>query len=482
MESESSSLAKNSIFNVAHKVLNTIFPLITSIYVSHILLADGIGSVSKAQNIVSYFTLIAALGLPNYGTREIAKVREDNEKTNQLFTELFLINLCSTIFCTITYLILICNVTSFHENIGLYIVVGLPIIFNAINIEWFYQGFEKYQYIAIRSFVVKIICLVLVFCFVRSRQDIVKYGFIVSLGTCGNYILNIISLRDFNLRFNFKNFNPFRHLKPVFILLVTTVSIELYTLLDTTMLGIFCEDENVGYYTNIIKMVKVVITVITAIGGTLLPRLSYYSSKGDLEKAGDIVNKVFLIMLFLFVPCTIGFFVCSDLIVPVLFGSSFMPAVQTLKIASFLVLALGFSNLFGTQILLTFNEERKLLICTAIGAVINITLNAFLIPRFMQDGAAFASVISEAMVTLLTYNFARKFIKIRVNWKNIFDILFASVIMTIILYLIKINLNAGMIVKLVICVVIGVATYFGVNFILKDSVIQELLRLVNKEK
>ena len=66
------SLARNSIYNIIYKCLNVVFPLITAGWVSRILMAEGIGKVSSAQNIVQYFTILAALGLPTYGTKVVS--------------------------------------------------------------------------------------------------------------------------------------------------------------------------------------------------------------------------------------------------------------------------------------------------------------------------------------------------------------------------------------------------------------------------
>ncbi|HEY8390332.1 MAG TPA: oligosaccharide flippase family protein [Clostridia bacterium] len=101
------SLAKNSVYNIFYKLLNIVFPLLTSAYVARILLPDGVGKVAYALNIVQYFLLVAALGLPNYGTREIARVRDDRNKLNSLFSELFIINAISTTICILAYYSLI---------------------------------------------------------------------------------------------------------------------------------------------------------------------------------------------------------------------------------------------------------------------------------------------------------------------------------------------------------------------------------------
>ena len=155
------TIAKNAVFNMVYKALSVIFPLVIVSYASRKLGANGIGEVSSAQNIVTYFTMFAALGIPSYGVRAIAQSRKDKEKCNKTFTELFIVNLCSTCVCTLLYFILL-KIISIQTGILNYIFAIL-IVFNIFNVEWVYEGFEKYQYIAIRSFVVKGISMLLLF-------------------------------------------------------------------------------------------------------------------------------------------------------------------------------------------------------------------------------------------------------------------------------------------------------------------------------
>lgn len=131
---------KNSIYNVIYTVANILFPFLTSIYVSRILLPVGVGRVASAQNIASYFVTIAALGLPSYGVREFAKVREKEGERNKLFTELLLLNVISTSFAVIGYFILVFANGGFHGEWLLYAACGLAIFFNYLNIDWMYQG------------------------------------------------------------------------------------------------------------------------------------------------------------------------------------------------------------------------------------------------------------------------------------------------------------------------------------------------------
>jgi len=476
------SLIKNSFYNVVYKVLNVVFPLLTATYTARIIFADGVGEVSYAQNIVSYFTTIAALGIPNYGIREVAKVKHDVKKSNVLFNELLVINTISTTICIILYYILINIVIAFKSNIKMYYAVGLLLVFNYINIDWFYQGKEEYVYIAKRSFVIKLISLIAMFIFVRTPNDTIKYALITCFALGGNNVLNILNLRKYQIKINIKNINVLQHLKPIFILLASVISIELYTMLDVTMIGMYCDSSAVAYYTNSMKLVKMLITVITAIGAVLLPRMSQYYTEGNIKQCEFVVNKVFRLMLFLFIPCEIGIILSSELIMPIMFGETFIPAIGTLKITGLLICSLGFSNLFGTQILLTFGQEKKLLYCTLAGAFSNIIMNSFLIPRFQQNGAAIASVISESLVTILAYLFSSKYIRIYLKKNFVISLTVSSIFMFVFIKLLMQISISFVYVKLSIIILSGCIIYFGFNLLMRNSELYELFDILKKKR
>lgn len=284
--SKNKSLTTNAIFNIIYRVLNVIFPLISATYVARVLLPEGVGHVSFAQNIVSYFTMLAALGIPSYGTREISKCRDDQNHTNRVFSELFIINAFSTLICLAVYTILI--LTHFTSDLQLYLVCGLLIVFNFINIDWFYQGKEEYAYIAVRSSIIKILSILLLFVFVKDRTDYLNYALITCLATGGNYIFNVFHARKY-VRFTLKNLEFKRHLQPIMYLVICVVAAELYSKVDTTMLGSSCSNQIVGFYTNAQKMTSLVITMATAISAIFLPRISYYFLK-DRDKYNECIS------------------------------------------------------------------------------------------------------------------------------------------------------------------------------------------------
>lgn len=462
----------NTFFNMFYKVINLLFPLVTLIFVSRILHAEGIGKVSSAQNIVSYFTLIAGLGIPNYGIREIAK---NQKNKNTVFWELFIINACSTSACIISYYIWIHKCGKFNSEIILYDIVGLSILFNYINVDWFYYGCEKYDYIAIRSLITKILSFMGLFFVVREEDDYYKYALILCLATGANYICNIINLHNEKLRLTHnERYNFRRHIKSILILLSTTISIELYTLLDTTMLTFWTNDTCVGLYSNAGKLVKTVIILLVSVSGALLPRLTTLYEKNKYSECETLINLVFGILFVFAVPCGIGIYVIAPIIVPLMFGKSFIGAITTVRILSFLTVCLTFSNLFGTQVLLSTGNEKKLLLVTVLGAITNILLNILLVPIYAQNGAAFASVVSEGIVTLLSFFLAKKIFEIKLDNRTIWSTVISSGIMLISILVIGLFVKHT-ILKLVLQIIFGILIYYESNCLLKNPIFVQVL-------
>lgn len=472
------SLAANSLYSVIYKIVNVLYPLFTATYIARVLLPDGVGKVAYAQNIVQYFVVIAALGIPNYGIKEIAKIQTNKEKVNSLFSELFVINFISTSICVFLYYSMVLMLPFFNTNRTLFCAAGITLVLNYFNVDWFYQGNEEYAYIAKRNCFVKVLSLILVFVLIRDVSDYIEYALIYSLTIAGNYIFNIYSLKS-KVVFSLKNLRLRRHLKPIFILLASSISIELYTLLDTTMLGFLCNDDVVGYYTNAVKMARIINSTISSIALVLLPRLSFYYSNGMHKELEHTANRVLKIMISLTFPAAIGLFILADDIILVLFGASFMPAIITLRILSVLVIAVALNNYFGTQILMTFDLEHCLLISVLVGAFVNIFLNAILIPIYAQNGAAVASAISELCVMFMTFLFARRFIRFSISVKYWVSLFISSLTMTAIVSAVKF-LDFSYFLELSVGIVLGFLVFAVTGALLRNEAIMDILFILKK--
>ena len=460
------SLFKNSVYNILYRCLNVIFPLITVSYVSRVLQASGVGEVASATNIANYFTVLAALGLPTYGTKVIAACRNKNE-LNKSFWELFSINMISTLLFATSYYSMILIHPFFEKDVTLYCVVGLAIVFNFINVDWFYQGKEEFAYITIRSFVIKSLSMIAIFVFVRTKEDMLEYAIILTLSNVSNYIFNIIHIRKF-ISFSVPHLEIVQHLRPIFLLLFASIVIELYTMVGTTMLTVFSNSESVGYYVNSMSVIRIVRTLVTAVCAVFLPRLSYYYYSGNNEAFEKLIVKGLGILIYLTVPAAIGVFMVSTDTVLVLFGNSFVQASISVKILSLSIITIALSNFIGYQIFITIKKERLMVFSTIVGAVTNISLNMLLVGKLDYVGVAIASSVSELAVTVFQIYKLKKLNLLHVDKNLLKSVLISSIIMIIIICLIyQIGLNP--LTELLTIIVIGAGSYLFLTLIQKNE-------------
>ena len=472
------SLAKNSIYNIIYTVANILFPFATSIYVSRILLPVGVGKVAAAQNIASYFVTIAALGLPSYGVREFAKVRENKCKRNKLFTELFLLNIISTTLAVVGFWVLVTINMGFQGEWILYGACGLAIVFNYLNIDWMYMGLEEYGYITGRSLLIKAVSLVTLFLLVKTKQDYVLYALISSLATGGNYIFNVIHAKKF-VRFDFSGIRIQKHIKPVLLIACIIFLSSIYNKIDVTMLNMMATDESVGFYSYAQKTINMVLTMANAVTAALLPRLSYYYDN-DREGFYRLLDKGFQILCAMTLPLAVGMALVASQTVQFLYGEAFAPAALTIQLMCPLILIKGFGDLFCYQLVYSTKSEKIILPAAASASVINVITNAILIPMLLQNGAVIASVLSELVTNAIQFIYMKKKVRFSINGKALVTGLFSTVIMSVcVLMLMQLRLPNT--VGLFIEVACGAIVYVAVNMAMKNALMFELIEKVKSK-
>lgn len=475
------SLAKNTTFNVFYNVINIIFPLITVMYVSRILLDDGTGVVSYAQNLASYFVTFAGLGISTHGVREIAKVSSDKIASNKIFSELFLINLLTTILSTALYFILIFCIPDFRNDYLLFLSCGIQIAMNALNVDWLYKGKEEYSFIFIRSLFVKILSLIAVFLFVKSRNDYIIYALISSLSLSLNYVFNVIHARKF-VSLTFANLEFKRHIRPLLILGLSIFLSTIYSKIDITMMGSMSTDSAIGLYSNAHKIVEIIKTITVSISTVFLPRLSLFYSKNK-DKFYELISfGTKIISLFAF-PMTIGAFVLAPQIIIVMFGDSFSPAIVTMRIFSLLIIIKSFGDLLCYQLVIATGNEFKSLPAYIIATTANIILNLILIPYLAQNGACIASVVTELIVCGIQFFSMKKFLKFKMPIICILKDIVSSIVMGLSIFLIlnftKISYT---LLQLFLGFIIGCFVYLIMCLLLKNELVYVFIKRIRNRK
>ncbi len=406
--------------NALLTVSSFLFPLITFPYVSRILLPEGIGKVALGTSVIAYFALLARLGIPLYGIRACAGVRDDREKLSQTVQELFLMNLFMAAVSYILLFITVFSVPRFREEHTLYLIMSVTILLEALGVEWLYKALEEYTYITCRSICFKVVALAATFLFIHTQQDYIRYGVITILAVSASNLLNFYNLRKY---ISFKPQRPYRftpHVKPVLYFFATTCAIIIYTQLNTVILGFLKTNADVGYYDSAMKIKNILVSIVTALGAVLLPRASYYVKQGLMEEFSRICTKAIQFVYFLALPLTVYFILFAEQGIYFLSGNNFAGAILPLQIVMPTLFLIGLTNIIGLQILIPLGKERDVFYSVTGGGIVDLIACFLLIPSYGTVGAAVSNLLAELTVLVLQLCFVCRY-KDRINIKTSFS-------------------------------------------------------------
>ena len=472
------SLTINYLYNVAYKVLTLITPLITTPYISRILGVENIGIYNYTFSVVSYFILFGILGFQMYGQREIAYSYNDQEKLNNIFWEIF----WSRLFCVNISLFIFLVYVSKTEYYFLYSIFVLEIIANAIDISWFFYGTENFKTITIRNFIVKLIGVACIFLFVKNKEHLSVYIFWnVFVLLVGNICL-WPSLKGKISKRLLPNRNCIIHLKLAIIFFIPQCIDSVYMLMDKVMLGNLSTMTQVGLYGQADKIIKMVVTIITSMGLVVSPRIAQCFSNGDqtgLKKY--MLQSIQFIFSFGF-PMIFGLAGIASSFSLWFFGSEYNGVDQLIIMLTPVILFMGMNSVLGWQYLMTVKKEKKFIFSVSVGAIVNFILNMILISKYEAFGAAFASVMSMCVMTIINLYFVREMISVSVVLFYIWKPLLASIFMWIGVSRILLILPYTAISTFVE-IGAGVCIFLFFEWILKDTIVTNfIISIIDKIK
>ncbi|MBR3365937.1 flippase [Candidatus Saccharibacteria bacterium] len=478
-------LAKNYIYTLVYQILVIILPIITMPYLSRVLGAENIGIYGYTISIVSWFTLVCGFGITKYGQREIAYAQKDREKRSAIFWELCLIKFVSVILFSIIFFLFFCIG---QEYANYYKVLLLEIVAVFFDITWFFQGIEDFRKVVVRNSIVKIISILAIFVFVKNESDLMNYFLIY---VASNFIGNVtlwIKIGKYVDKPNFKFVKLKKHVKPMFSLFIPQVAISIYTILDKTMLGSMVSDiSEVGYYEQSQKIIKIALTIVTALSVVMMPRISHTYANNDKEKVDKYMNMSFRFDWFMGVAIAVGIAAIAPTFVPWFFGAGFDKVATLLVWTSPVIIAIAFSSTIGSQYLVSVRKQSVQTVAVVIGAIVNVSLNLLLIPHLESVGAIIATVVAELIITAveIIYIVKHKYSKIPNIFASWYVYIFVGALMFVVVRLLQNFMDTGMI-STAIQILLGGAVYCLVLLVIRDDFMHLAIgvgvKLIKKKK
>ena len=474
------SITKNYIYNLTYQILIIILPIITTPYLSRVLGAENLGIYSYTLAIATYFITFGSLGVALYGQREIAFEQDNTDKYSKTFWEILIFRFITMSISIVLYYIVFINGTQYQLY---YKILLLEIIGNCIDISWFFQGLEEFKKTVFRNTIVKIISLISIFAFVKTKNDLTIYFVIYVLSTLIGNLTLWFYLPKYLVHVNFKDLQIFKHLKPTLTLFVPQIAVQVYTLLDKTMTGTIISDKSeVGYYDQAQKIIKMLLTIITSFGTVMMPRIANTYSKGDKEQIQKYMSNSFCVVFMLAFPLIFGIASVAPAFVPLFFGEGYDKVIILMRVISPIILLIGLSNVTGTQYLLPIKRQTEYTISVICGAIINFIMNMILIPKYGAIGASIGTVIAEFTVTAVQAYFVKKdfdFKKVLLLSKNY---IISSIAMFVLCFGLSNLINKNAILSICLQVILGAITYFIILFLMKDQFTIQILKTIKKHR
>ncbi len=412
------SVKKNFAYNIILTVSGYIFPLLTYPYISRVLGVDNLGTCNFVGSLIDYFILFSNLGIGSYGVREIARYSNNQNKKNEIFTNLFVINVVTTIISLIILCVLTNTVASLQKHKSLLLVGSLQLVFNLFLTNWFFQGISDFKYVTYRSLFVKILYVVLIFIFIRNQDDTLLYYFLTVTTIVLNAIINWMYGRKYR-KLDFKLLHIRYYITPVitfgFYLIVTSM----YTSFNTVFLGFVTNTKEVGYFTTATKLYTIIMGLFSAFTTVMVPRVAKLLKENDYNHLQVIASDTFSLIIIFAMPliafCELN---ASDIIL-ILSGKGYEGAILPFRIVILLVIVIGFEQIVIQQFLMASSSNKSIMIVGLIGVLVGISLNILVTPSKGAIGSALSWGVSEFCVLILGNYLVKKVLKIAFDYRKI---------------------------------------------------------------
>lgn len=478
----SKSISKNAIFKGILNLFNIILPLLVTPIVSRALGTEFFGYIGFGDSLTQYFLIFASFGVYTYGLRELSKVRDDKKKLQQTFTSLFVFTTFTNLVTTTIYVIYI--LTQYKSSPYYYtcLVMSLNIVFNLFYVEWVNEALENYDFIALKTMIVRIIYSVLILAVVRTSDDYLFYLYVL-IGF--NFINNILSFLYIKrkVKFDFSNLQFTKHIKPMIYITILSSTGLFYTQLDKVMLGNVGTTE-VGYYYMAQRIVTIISTLMLTVIQVTMPRLSNYLGNDSKDQYIELLNRVIKIYFLVLFPCAIGLSCLSKEAMTLFAGEQFIPAIPILAVFAIHMLCTGIESVVAQQIIYLHRREKQDAILVLIGGLLNLALNSVLlaIGKFTTVTAITTTLIANIVILALEYRMVKVDIKLDIkmfSFENMKYLLYSLVFIPI-TFIVK-HFVSNILVACALEVILCAGFYVSVLFVTKDKIFFEILNMVLKK-
>ncbi|WP_273709299.1 oligosaccharide flippase family protein [Leuconostoc mesenteroides] len=468
------TLLKNYLYTATYQFLLLVLPIVTLPYVSRVLLPKGIGLNAWVYSVNSYFVMFAVLGLTVYAQREIATKRENNIELSRSFWR---IEFASIFMGTISLICYMIFVTSYDRYTVYLMAYSLSIVAVIFDVSWLFSGLEKFKILAFRNIIVKLLAVSSIFLFVRSSDDILLYILIQS----GSILISNISLWPSAIKLvgwpkKIKFNEIFEQITGSFQLFIPQISVSIYLTLNKILLGIFSNNEQVGFFDSSDKIIRMIFSLFVAVSTVVMPRVANMYANQKISNINKLLKSIMTITLFVLFPLMFILYLFAPIFVNILFGSRYVEMIGILRLMTIMLPSLAIANVMGNQVLVPLKMIKEYTLSIVYGAIINLAIEIPLIVLFRANGAAIAVVFAEAVVMSFQIKYSRKILDMQAIFKPSTAIFITGTVLIFFAFALSLLNFSTQIIILISGVLL--ITYFVLNY----KIVKNILKMDIKER
>ena len=401
------TIFKNTLWLAGAEGISRFLKLILLIYIARILGATEYGKFTFALAFVGLFVIFFDFGLSQITTREFSREREREKEFSAILSLKILLSLGTLI------LILVSSFFITPDPIVQKIIwiLSISILTSSFLIIFyaFFQARQKMEYQAwvkiLEALTVTGAGFFILFYFPSIEN--LSYSYLFASLVTLIFILFFFHFKIYRLSLDWNKLIWQRYLAMSWSLALVAIFITIYTQIDSVMMGYLGQITQTGWYNAAYRIVWATLLPIGIISTSFFPVLSKYF-KESKEKLREIWNYQMEIMVLPAIPLVVGGIVLAPKIIDFIYDPSFAPSVFAFQI---LIIMAGIIFLYYAfyQVLIVFDQQKKIFWAVLLGALVNVILNLILIPKFSLYGAAFATVITHLLIFFLLIRFTLKF-------------------------------------------------------------------------
>jgi PST family polysaccharide transporter len=380
---------------------NYILPLLVLPYLVRVLGPARFGLLAFAQAFMQYFILLSDYGFNLSATQEVVRHRDDPERLSGTFNSVFAAKLLLLALSFLGAGAIVLLVPKFRADWPLYCVSFLAVVGSVLFPVWFFQGMEKMKYITGLNVTTRVLVTLAIFLLVRTPDDLLVAAGIQAGGVTLAGLLSLFWIRSVApVRFGIPTLSAVvASLRDGWHLFISSAAISLYTTSNLFLLGLLGNNVAVGYFSAAEKLIRAVNGALTPVTQAIYPHVNALISRSretglhflrrSLRWIGGGALAVSVLLM-----------ASAGVVVRVLFGPEFLPAVAVVRWMAFLPFLVALSNIFGVQTMLSMGLRREFTKIVVMSGVLNVLLLVLLIPAYGAVGTAGAVLCSELLVTI----------------------------------------------------------------------------------